>query len=63
VAAEDQRMEAALLGITRRLQGEFEPHAAANARLRQAIKRFEASADAVEGLGAEARPRHLRPTK
>jgi len=41
-------MEAAILGVIRRLQDGFEPKAAASARLRQAVKRFEAAADAEE---------------
>jgi hypothetical protein len=57
---QDHRTEGAVLGIIRRLQGGFEPHAAANARLRQAIKRLEAAPDAFEGSGVKARPQHLR---
>jgi hypothetical protein len=57
VADEDHRTEAAILGITRRVQG-FEPHAAVTARLRHAVKRFEAAAGAgTAGNGAEPQQR------
>ena len=42
------RVEAALLGITRRLQGGYELQAATGARLRHALKRLEAAADPLE---------------
>ena len=57
---EDHRTEAAILWLTRLVQGGFEPQAAANARLRQAVKRFEATAGALESPNAGGRPRHGR---
>ena len=54
-----QRETAILLGIARTLHGSELP-AAMNARLRQAVKRAEAAADALEGLSTGARTRHHR---
>ena len=54
------RVEAALLGITRRLQDGYELQAATSARLRHALKRLEAAADALESAEAGGQPRRLR---
>jgi len=59
VVDEDLRREAAILGIARTLQG-FELPAAMNARLRQAVKRVEAAADALEAPSTGSRTRHHR---
>lgn len=53
------RVEAALLGITRRLQDGDELQAATGARLRHALKRLEAAAGVLEPE-AGGRPRRLR---
>lgn len=56
-------VEAALLGITRRLQDGYELQAATSARLRHALKRLEATADALDAPEAGTRSRRLRVVK